>query len=141
VQLRSVTVGDEIGSPTKYVLSKNLTRRHLTIGEKTAIALKALPLLQQEAEQREFAGKKIQTIDNASDKTLDPPGLRVHAGRSLELAADLVGIAGGSATAPKFTYLFCRRISRPTWRVMSAACFFSNPSKPAASTAFTEVWT
>lgn len=47
------------GSPTEFVLSINLHRRHLTPVQKAAIAMAAMPLFQDEAQERmSSAGKK-----------------------------------------------------------------------------------
>jgi hypothetical protein len=39
-------------SPTAYVLSLNLRRRHLTHGQRVMIAVDALPLFEAEAQER-----------------------------------------------------------------------------------------
>ena len=43
---------DDLG-PTVYVVSKNLKRRHLTVGQRAVIARKMLPLLAREAKTRQ----------------------------------------------------------------------------------------
>lgn len=43
---------NDIASPTIYVLSRNLCRRHLTVGQRAAIAVDCLPLLHEEARKR-----------------------------------------------------------------------------------------
>jgi hypothetical protein len=43
----------ECGSPTAFVIAKNLHRRHLTSGQKAAIATEALPLFEAEARERQ----------------------------------------------------------------------------------------
>lgn len=43
------------GSPTAWVLGRNLHRRHLTASERAAVALDALPLLEAEARERQRA--------------------------------------------------------------------------------------
>ena len=54
---------DGDGSPTEWVISLNLVRRHLTASQRAAIAHDILPLLQAEAKQRQRGsrgrGKKV----------------------------------------------------------------------------------
>jgi len=49
----------EGGSATAYVISKNLKRRHLDPGQRSAIAAEALPLFEDEAKARERMGKEL----------------------------------------------------------------------------------
>ncbi len=46
----------DIESPTVYVVSKNLHRRHLTVSQRAAIGAEMMPLLRAEAKQRQLAG-------------------------------------------------------------------------------------
>jgi ParB-like chromosome segregation protein Spo0J len=46
---------DGIGSPTAYVISLNLHRRHLTSSQRAVIALDVLPMLEAEARERQIA--------------------------------------------------------------------------------------
>jgi len=41
------------GSPTEWVIATNLTRRHLTASQRAVVALDLLPLLEQEAKERQ----------------------------------------------------------------------------------------
>jgi len=57
----------EIESPTLYVVSRNLHRRHLTSSQRAAIAAEMLPLLQKEAQSRKDQRKR------RSNGTFEPP--------------------------------------------------------------------
>jgi DNA N-6-adenine-methyltransferase (Dam) len=48
----------ESGSPTSWVISQNLHRRHLTASQKAVIALEAEPLFAEEAKERQKLGKQ-----------------------------------------------------------------------------------
>lgn len=48
-------------SPTAYVMDRNLRRRHLTTGQKAAIAAEALPFYKEEAEARQVKAGKAHT--------------------------------------------------------------------------------
>lgn len=53
-------------SPTEWVLSINFHRRQLTIGQRAAVAVSALPMLEAEAKERQKQGKEI--IPDPKDK-------------------------------------------------------------------------
>ena len=57
---RFLNLDGELKSATLYVVSKNLHRRHLTIGERAAIGAEIVDLLKTEAEKRGHANLKNQ---------------------------------------------------------------------------------
>lgn len=50
---------DGEGSPTEWVISENLIRRHLTSSQRAVVALDLLPLLEKEAKDRQLQGKTL----------------------------------------------------------------------------------
>ncbi len=71
-------------SPTEWVLSQNLHRRHLTASQKAAVAVSALPLLEKEAE--EARRKKIGAARSGETVEIIPPSEK-----SRDKAAELTG--------------------------------------------------
>jgi len=47
------------GSPLQWVISENMVRRHLTSSQRAVLALELLPLLEQEAKQRQRQGARL----------------------------------------------------------------------------------
>jgi len=76
---------DELPSLVSYVRSKNLHRRHLTVGQKAVIAVEMIPLLTEEARKRETTGKKIDPTANAQQ---GPP----VKGTAASIAGGAVGV-------------------------------------------------
>ena len=74
------------GTAEEMILAINLRRRHLTTGQKAAIAVKLLPFIEQQAAKRMMAG------------TAADPSAKLHQGRSDELAGKKVGVCGRSVS-------------------------------------------
>lgn len=83
------------GSAVQYVISVNGPRRHLTADQKAAVVLRSLPLLEEEAKQRQLSGLKKgkATAGKSSSASIEANG---NAGRSTELAAKAAGISRSS---------------------------------------------
>lgn len=84
-------------TPTEWVISKNLKRRHLNATDAAIIAVEALPLLEQEAKERWEATSKYSPRDERGrlkparqlfDGPVDP---HWNAGKAAEKAAKLIG--------------------------------------------------
>jgi hypothetical protein len=81
---------DKINFPVLFVISKNLHRRHLTIGQRAAIATEMVPMLHEEAKKRQGERADLHHPSNESLTTSAPTGAEV--GRSTEIAAKAVGV-------------------------------------------------
>jgi len=88
---RIVEWGGEGGSPTAYVISLNLKRRHLDESERSMVAGRALPMFEQEARARQVGSLKHGASSVGSN--LSQRGER---GRSAEKAASLVNVSRSS---------------------------------------------
>lgn len=72
-------------SPTAYVVSVNLQRRHLSTSQRAAISAEMRPLFEAEAHDRMVRGKAADPSNNC------------YEGRSLQQAADLMNVSHMSA--------------------------------------------
>jgi 16S rRNA G966 N2-methylase RsmD len=70
---------DGEGSPTEWVISENLIRRHLTASQRAVIAFDLLPLLEEEAKER-------QRLSNGRGKKVDKE-LATLSGKASSVAA------------------------------------------------------
>lgn len=89
-------------SPTAFVLSANLHRRHLTASQRAAIVQKVLPEFEAEAKQRQLAGLRRGTEPPRSSKsggTGDQPSSRV--GEAATQAAAVAGVSPSTVYAAK----------------------------------------
>lgn len=94
------------GSPTMFAVSKNLSRRHLTLGQQAAVAVEMLPLLAEEARKRQatsaagvYGGKPLSVTFRKAveeDKTPVASTVEPETGRASELAAKAVGVSASS---------------------------------------------
>lgn len=107
----------EVGaSPTAYVISLNLKRRHLNAAQAGLVALKVEAAFAEEARERMLAGKRIEPIEEPepvltlrveeNEPKQDPgsnllPGSRDNTKRSLVQAAATVGAGTKAASAMK----------------------------------------
>ena len=83
-------------SPTAFVLSENLQRRHLTVDQRALIALEAQPLFAGEAKARQRAAGGDRKSAKAPDR-LPPRGGNRSAERAPTAAAEAAQTAGVSA--------------------------------------------
>jgi hypothetical protein len=86
IEPRFAVVNGEIASPTIYVLSKNLHRRHLSVSRRAAIAADALPLLHEE-------GRKRASMNLQQNQPLTPKASDDAIGRSSERIAREMGVS------------------------------------------------
>lgn len=83
-------------SPTQWVLSENLHRRHLTVDQRALIAMEASALFAQEAKARQRAAGGDRRSVHAPDR-LPPQGGKRSAERAPTAAAQAAQTAGVSA--------------------------------------------
>lgn len=94
VALRFVEWDGSGGSPTLYAISKNLHRRHLTLGQRAAIGVEMLQLLKAEAKKRQQEGGLTAGRGRPQQVPVSlPEPIR---GDSRDLAAEAVQVGASS---------------------------------------------
>ena len=64
---------EDVASPTIYVLSRNLHRRHLTVSQRAAIAADTAEMLREEAHYRQIANLKNQHVGSYAPNGVNEP--------------------------------------------------------------------
>ena len=118
---KDVTAAEVGPSPTAFVISLNLKRRHLNAAQAGLVALKVEAAFAEEARQRMLAGKRIEPIEEpepvltlrpekdepkreelkTDPSSKSPLGSQDHTKRSLVQAAATVGAGTKAASAMK----------------------------------------
>src|SRR5882672_10469963 len=82
-------------SPLAFVIAENLQRRHLSLGQRAALAAKLLPHLQREAKQRQKAAGKHGDKGGRGRKNEKPPAQKCAKGfgKASQIAAARFGIS------------------------------------------------
>lgn len=106
VEPRTVPWDGSGGSPSGFVLSKNIHRRHLTPAQRAAIAVDLLPMLEVEARERQVAAAvttnaRLSAFEADGVATPDAAGALIVRGRSRDLAASALGVSGRSVQEAK----------------------------------------
>lgn len=78
-------------SPVAFIMGVNLRRRHLSIGQKIALAIESEPFFAEEAKARMLAGVKANPVGRC------PTGSK----KSRDRAASAVGLSGKTVSAAK----------------------------------------
>lgn len=88
-------------SPTTWVIATNLHRRHLTTGQRAAIAADALPLLEAEAKERQTAHLKrgAEAPSASIDADGETPSVR---GKASVVAAQQFNVSPASVERAKY---------------------------------------
>jgi hypothetical protein len=124
-------VDGDVPSATRYVLSKNLHRRHLTINKKAMIAARSLPLLEEEARQRQGGSGRFCGSGSIGPEPIPDPG---KIGRSALIAGEAIGI--GTSTVKRAARVLrqdpelAERVERGELSVFAASEIVKTPKTP-----------
>ena len=88
------------GSPLEYIISENVKRRHLTTGQRAALAVEIRPLIKRDLDEAAFASSGDQTLGEAKS----PPNSRGaimagHRGAATRSAAAHVKVSQAAVEA------------------------------------------
>jgi ParB-like chromosome segregation protein Spo0J len=99
VDPRTVAWDGTGGSPSGFVLAKNIHRRHLSPSQRAAIAVDLLPMLEAEARERQVAAAEatnarahLALVEGVPEPSSEP----LVRGRSRDIAASALGVSGRS---------------------------------------------
>ena len=99
VEPRTVAWDGTGGSPSGFVLAKNIHRRHLSPSQRAAIAVDLLPMLEAEARERQVAAAEatnarghLALVEGVPEPSSEP----LVRGRSRDIAASALGVSGRS---------------------------------------------
>jgi ParB-like chromosome segregation protein Spo0J len=99
VEPRTIAWDGTGGSPSGFVLAKNIHRRHLSPSQRAAIAVDLLPMLEAEARERQVAAAEatnarahLALVEAVPEASSEP----VVRGRSRDIAASALGVSGRS---------------------------------------------
>ena len=98
-------------SPTAWVIATNLHRRHLDVGQRAAIAVALLPLLEAEARERQGGAGRFGSASIDAE-----PEMPTVAGKAAAVAAGRLGVSPASVERAKYL-----KLHHPEVRVQSDA--------------------
>lgn len=85
-------------TPTEWVISVNLKRRHLTAGQKAAVGVEAIPMLAEDAKRRQGGSGRFGSSQKWDEPETRPPN---RAGKSTHIAAMAVGVGHSTISQVK----------------------------------------